>query len=165
MNTKDIKNKVLGKIKSVFSYIKRHPFKSFFYAFVASILSLIILVSLIYLGVFGKIPTKTYLKSLKNPITSTIFASNKEVIGHYFLQNRSNVDTSQISKVLKQALIATEDKRFYEHSGIDYKSYARVFVKSILMQQNAGGGSTITQQVAKNIFGREKQFFLSLIHI
>ena len=161
MNTKDIKNKVLGKIKSVFSYIKRHPFKSFFYAFVASILSLIILVSLIYLGVFGKIPTKTYLKSLKNPITSTIFASNKEVIGHYFLQNRSNVDTSQISKVLKQALIATEDKRFYEHSGIDYKSYARVFVKSILMQQNAGGGSTITQQVAKNIFGREKQFFLS----
>ena len=157
----DIKINVLQKIGRFFGFIKQHPIKSFFYTVITALLSLIILVSLIYFGVFGKIPSKTYLQSLKNPITSTIFASNKEVIGHYFLQNRSNVDSSQISKVLKQALIATEDKRFYEHSGIDYKSYGRVFVKSILLQQNAGGGSTITQQVAKNIFGREKQFFLS----
>ncbi|MFT7189056.1 MAG: penicillin-binding protein 1A [Sediminicola sp.] len=90
-----------------------------------------------------------------------MYASNKEPVGYYFLQNRSNVDSTQISPNLKNALVATEDTRFFEHGGIDYKSYARVFVKSIILGQNAGGGSTITQQVAKNLFGREKQFFLS----
>lgn len=159
-----VKN-VLGRIWSRFrrfiAYVRQYPFKSLLFATIIGICSLFLLFLAIYLGAFGKLPTKAYLKSLKNPITSTIYASNKEPIGYYYLQNRSNADSSQIKSALKQALVATEDSRFYEHNGIDYKSYARVLVKSIILQQNAGGGSTITQQVAKNLFGREKQFFLS----
>ena len=153
--------KLGSKIKQLFRFIRKHPFKTFFYVVLLGIAGVAILMSMIYYGVFGKLPTAEYLKGLKNPVTSTIYASNKEAIGYYFLQNRSNVDSSQISSNLKNALVATEDTRFYDHGGIDYKSYARVFVKSIILGQNAGGGSTITQQVAKNLFGREKQFFLS----
>jgi penicillin-binding protein 1A len=153
-----VKN-VLGRIWSRFrrfiAYVRQYPFKSLLFATIIGICSLFLLFLAIYLGAFGKLPTKAYLKSLKNPITSTIYASNKEPIGYYYLQNRSNADSSQIKSALKQALVATEDSRFYEHNGIDYKSYARVLVKSIILQQNAGGGSTITQQVAKNLFGRE----------
>jgi len=157
----NFKDKLLVKAKQVFEFIKKHPFKSFFYTLGAGFLFLIFLIFLIYFGAFGKLPTKAYLKQLKNPITSTLYASNKEAIGYYYLQNRSNVDSTQLLPALKNALIATEDSRFYSHKGIDYRSYARVLVKSILLGQNAGGGSTITQQVAKNIFGRQRQFFLS----
>ncbi|MET7028247.1 transglycosylase domain-containing protein [Sediminicola luteus] len=153
--------KVGAKSKQLFRYIRKHPFKTFFFLLLLGITAVAILMSMIYYGAFGKLPTADYLKGLKNPVTSTIYASNKEPIGYYFLQNRSNVDSSQITSNLKNALVATEDTRFYDHGGVDYKSYARVFVKSIILGQNAGGGSTITQQVAKNLFGREKQFFLS----
>ncbi|MEH6681717.1 MAG: transglycosylase domain-containing protein [Sediminicola sp.] len=155
------KQRSMAFAKKVWKYIKAHPFKSLLYVSLSGFLGLLSFIFLIYLGVFGKLPTKEYLKGLKNPVTSTIYASKKEAIGYYYLQNRSNVDSSQISPYLKQALVATEDVRFYDHHGVDYKSYGRVFVKSIILQQNAGGGSTITQQVAKNLFGREKQFFLS----
>lgn len=150
-----------SRFRGLIAYVRQHPFKSLLFAAIAGFCSLILLFLVIYLGAFGKLPSKAYLKSLKNPVTSTIYASNKEPIGYYYLQNRSNADSSQIKSDLIQALVATEDSRFYEHRGIDYKSYARVLIKSIILQQNAGGGSTITQQVAKNLFGREKQFFLS----
>ncbi|MEB8344820.1 transglycosylase domain-containing protein [Flavobacteriaceae bacterium KMM 6898] len=150
-----------AKIKRWFRFVRKHPFKTFFGLVFLGFLAVTVFMSLIYFGVFGKLPTAAYLKGLKNPVTSTIYASNKEPIGYYFLQNRSNVDSSQITSNLKNALVATEDTRFFKHGGIDYKSYVRVFVKSIILGQNAGGGSTITQQVAKNLFGREKQFFLS----
>ncbi|MCM4169374.1 peptidoglycan glycosyltransferase [Arenibacter sp. H213] len=142
-------------------YILKYPIKSVLIALMGGVLGLVLLFMSIYLGLFGKLPTKAYLKGLKNPVTSTIYASNQEQIGFYYLQNRSNADSSQIGPSLKDALVATEDVRFYEHGGIDYRSYGRVFVKSIILQQNAGGGSTITQQIAKNLFGREEQFFLS----
>jgi penicillin-binding protein 1A len=120
-----------------------------------------LLVILTYLGVFGKLPSKDFLLQLKTPLTSTLYASNREQIGLYFLQNRTNVDSIEIPSALKNALIATEDNRFYEHNGIDYKSYGRVFIKSVILRQNAGGGSTLTQQVAKNTFGRERHFMLT----
>lgn len=157
----NLKNMLLLKAKMFLKFIIKHPFKSFFYLMGSGILFLIIFILLVYFGAFGKLPTKAYLEQLENPVTSTIYASNDEPIGYYFLQNRSNADSTQISKYLKDALVATEDSRFYSHGGIDYKSYGRVFVKSIILGQNAGGGSTVTQQVAKNIFGRQKQFFLS----
>ncbi|MCK0145219.1 transglycosylase domain-containing protein [Arenibacter sp. F26102] len=149
------------RLTKMLVYVREHPFKSLLIGAIAGFFSLFLLFLVIYLGAFGKLPTKAYLKSLKNPVTSTIYASNKEPIGYYYLQNRSNADSSQIGSSLKQALVATEDVRFYEHGGIDYQSYARVLIKSIILQQNTGGGSTITQQVAKNLFGREEQFFLS----
>ncbi|RTE53586.1 penicillin-binding protein [Arenibacter aquaticus] len=161
--------KVLGAIwtglrnwsRKLLAFIWNHPYKAILYVFVAGIFGLFLLFLSIYLGAFGKLPSSSYLKKLKNPVTSTIYASNNEPVGYYYLQNRSNVDSSQITPTLRNALVATEDSRFYDHDGIDYRSYLRVLVKSIILQQNAGGGSTITQQVAKNLFGREKQFFLS----
>ncbi|MFY9243314.1 MAG: biosynthetic peptidoglycan transglycosylase [Polaribacter sp.] len=147
--------------KRIFFFVRKHPFKSVFYAIAACLASFIILISLTYISVFGKLPTKDFLLQLKTPLTSTLYNSNKEQIGFYYLQNRSNVDSTEIPKVLKDALIATEDSRFYEHKGIDYKSYGRVFVKSVLLRQNAGGGSTLTQQVAKNTFGRKNHFLFS----
>ncbi|WP_047419195.1 transglycosylase domain-containing protein [Cellulophaga sp. Hel_I_12] len=158
---KNLRDQLAVKATKVFKFIKKHPFKSFFYILSTGVVFLIFFVVLIYFGAFGKLPTKEYLKQLKNPITSTLYASNNEAIGYYYLQNRSNIDSTQLTEGIKNALVATEDSRFYTHKGIDYRSYGRVFVKSILMGQNAGGGSTVTQQVAKNIFGRQKQFFLS----
>jgi penicillin-binding protein 1A len=112
---------------------------------------------------FGKIPKKAELKNLKNPITSTLYSSRKTVLATYYFQNRSNIDSTELNKYLIDALVATEDVRFYDHKGIDYKSYARVIIKSLLLQQGKGGGSTITQQIAKNIFGRKKQFIFSTV--
>tara|TARA_R110002050_G_scaffold300327_1_gene469197 strand:- start:3345 stop:5744 length:2400 start_codon:yes stop_codon:yes gene_type:complete len=160
-NLINFKDKVIVKSKRFFKFVWQHPFKSFFYFVGIGFTFVLVFVLLVYFGAFGKLPTKAYLKQLKNPITSTLYASNKEAIGYYFLQNRSNVDSTQITAYLKEALVATEDSRFYSHGGIDFKSYGRVLVKSILLGQNAGGGSTITQQVAKNIFGRQQQYFLS----
>lgn len=123
---------------------------------------LLLLFLIIYAGAFGKIPTGEQLYQVRNPVASTIIGMNGEVIGNIYLQNRSNVDSSEVGIYLKQALIATEDVRFYEHKGIDLRSLGRVLVKTILLQQrSSGGGSTITQQVAKNIFGRKRHFVLS----
>jgi len=149
------------KFKKVVSFVKKHPFKSVFYAIATIISFFILLVLLIYAGLFGKLPSKEYLLQLKTPLTSTLYASNNDQIGLYYLQNRSNIDSTEIPLALKEALVATEDKRFYEHNGIDFKSYARVFIKSVILRQNAGGGSTLTQQVAKNTFGRKDHFFFS----
>ncbi|MGY8911382.1 MAG: transglycosylase domain-containing protein, partial [Flavobacteriales bacterium] len=149
------------KLKKSISYIKKHPFKSLFYLIAFVICFAILLITLTYAGVFGKLPTKDFLLQLKTPLTSTLYASNKEQIGFYYLQNRSNIDSTEIPKALKDALIATEDNRFYEHNGVDYKSYGRVFIKSVILRQNAGGGSTLTQQVAKNTFGRKNHFLFS----
>jgi len=151
----------IEKFKNGWLWVKKKPLRALIYSLLTFLALVLVLLFSIYIGLFGKLPTKAALKKLKNPVTSTLFDSKNQAIGYYFLQNRSNVNSNQITEFLKNALVSTEDVRFYEHKGIDYKSYGRVFVKSILMGENAGGGSTITQQVAKNLFGRKKQFFLS----
>jgi penicillin-binding protein 1A len=84
-------------------------------------------------------------------------------IGKFFSENRTNINFHQIPPFLKDALIATEDVRFYSHNGIDIRSLLRVFVKSVLMNdRSAGGGSTISQQLAKNIYGRKNFGILTL---
>src|SRR6185295_13611533 len=98
-------------------------------------------------GVFGKMPS---LKELENPSllqSSEVIAADGTLMGKYYLENgnRSNVDYKDISKNVIDALVATEDERFYEHSGIDMKGTFR----AIVLLGSAGGGSTITQQLAK----------------
>jgi penicillin-binding protein 1A len=154
-------NVLKSKFQKIFSFIRYHPFKSILYLVTAGFSFSIVLIMLTYFGAFGKLPSKDFLLQLKTPLTSTLYASNKEQIGMYYLQNRSNIDSTEIPIALKNALIATEDSRFYEHNGIDYRSYGRVFIKSVILRQNAGGGSTLTQQIAKNTFGRERHFFLT----
>ncbi|WP_133535014.1 transglycosylase domain-containing protein [Tenacibaculum caenipelagi] len=127
------------------------------------VLSVILLFSLVYFEVFGKLPNKEELTSIINEEASLIYSSDDIIIGKVFAENRTNVKLEQIPNHLKEALIATEDKRFYSHNGYDGQSYARVFFRSILLRDaSGGGGSTITQQLIKNLYGRQYHGFLSM---
>lgn len=126
----------------------------------ASISSFVILFALfflsIYLGFWGKLPSKGELQELKQNEATEIFASDGQLIGKYYIFDRQPVLYEELPPHLIEALIATEDVRFYEHSGIDGRSLLRVLVKTILLRdESSGGGSTITLQLAKNLFGRQ----------
>ena len=127
---------------------------------IAAILALIalpsILIIFIYLGGFGHLQNKKELLDYRNATASIVLSAEGELIGKFFSENRTNISFSQIPLHLVNALIATEDVRFYEHEGIDSRSLIRVMFKSILINnKNSGGGSTISQQLAKNMFGRK----------
>lgn len=110
---------------------------------------------LVFLGVLGPVPSKYQLNQIKNPVASEVYSADGKILGRYYVENRSNVSFEEISPNITNALIATEDARFYEHRGIDEIALLRVLVKSILMRNsNAGGGSTLSQQIAKNLFPR-----------
>lgn len=110
----------------------------------------------VYFGFWGKLPSKEDISNIKQAEASVLLDANQELLGKYFIFDRQIIEFKDLPKDLVDALVATEDVRFYEHDGIDYKSLFRVFFKSILMQNNSsGGGSTISQQLAKNIYGRE----------
>ena len=118
---------------------------------------------LVFIGLFGPVPSKQQLQEINNPVASEVYSADGKVIGRYYIENRSNVSYKEISPNVVKALIATEDSRFYEHRGIDEVALLRVFVKSILLQNSsAGGGSTLSQQVAKNLYPRVDYGFLSL---
>ncbi|HOT14453.1 MAG TPA: transglycosylase domain-containing protein [Bacteroidales bacterium] len=114
---------------------------------------------LISIGAFGFMPTFEDLENPNNNIASEIIAEDGVMLGTYYYQNRSFVDYDKISPNVINALIATEDVRFYKHSGIDIRGLARVFFKTIILQSNSGGGSTITQQLAKNLFPRDTSLY------
>jgi penicillin-binding protein 1A len=124
---------------------------------------LIFFVFLVWAGVFGALPSQKELMDIQNPLASEVYSADSVLLGRYFIQERSYLKSDEIPKTLKDALVATEDVRFYEHRGIDYRSLGRVLIKSILLQkESAGGGSTITQQLAKNLFPRESYGFLTM---
>jgi penicillin-binding protein 1A len=131
---------------------------------IAGVITLVLmLIALVWAGAFGALPDKDSLESIQHPIASEIYSADSVLLGRYFFQNRSPVSFNEIPVSLKNALIATEDVRFYEHNGIDIKSLFRVLVKSILLQdEGSGGGSTLTQQLAKNLYPRKSYAFLSL---
>ncbi|HFC00466.1 MAG TPA: penicillin-binding protein [Phaeodactylibacter sp.] len=130
---------------------------------VSGIAFILLLVVLIWAGAFGKLPNKQQLKNIENYTASEVYSSDKVLLGKYFKENRVNVDFDKISKHFKNALVATEDARFFKHGGVDARAWVRVFVKTILMRdQSGGGGSTISQQLAKNLFKRKKYKFLAI---
>ncbi|MDY5827419.1 MAG: transglycosylase domain-containing protein [Candidatus Limisoma sp.] len=113
---------------------------------------------LIYKAYIGYMPP---VEDLMNPVdryATRIFSADGEEMGRYY-QNKNNrvyADYDEISPNVINALIATEDERFLEHSGIDLQALSRVLVKTMLLRQkNAGGGSTITQQLAKQLYSPE----------
>ncbi|MDR1951744.1 MAG: transglycosylase domain-containing protein [Bacteroidales bacterium] len=128
-----------------------------FWAFV------VLLFVVISLGFFGFMPSFEELENPQSNLASEIISSDGKLLGTYFIENRTNVSYSQLSPHLIHALIATEDLRFYNHSGVDVRGLARVLVKGVIGQQSgAGGGSTITQQLAKNLFPRQRQSKISV---
>jgi len=147
--------------------IKQVPIKKILIYIAALITSAILLVILffllVYFGGFGRLPDKTELAAISNEEASRVYSSDSVLIGAYFAENRTNIHWEDIPPQLINALIATEDKRFFNHKGFDTRSYFRVFLKSILLGDNSGGGgSTLTQQLVKNLFGRNDYGFLSL---
>ncbi|MGI8893089.1 MAG: penicillin-binding protein 1A [Bacteroidia bacterium] len=104
-------------------------------------------------GMFGELPGFEELENPKSNIASEIYSSDQVLLGKYYIQNRSNVQFDDLSPNLVNALKATEDIRFEEHSGVDIKGLFRVFFKTIVLrQEGAGGGSTLSQQLAKNLY-------------
>ena len=105
------------------------------------------------IGWISEIPSFEMLENPHSIQVSEVISDDGEVIGYIGLENRSNITYDQLSPNLINALVATEDVRFYNHSGIDGRSLGRVFFKTILgRNESSGGGSTVTQQLAKNLF-------------
>lgn len=111
--------------------------------------------SSVYFGLWGTLPSKEDISNIKQAEASVLLDANQELLGKYFIFDRQSIQFDDLPKHLVDALVATEDVRFYKHNGIDYTSLFRVLFKSVLLQNNSsGGGSTISQQLAKNIYGR-----------
>jgi len=124
---------------------------------------LITLFALVYVGTFGQLPDSNTLIKIKEPAASEVYSKDNKLLGRYYTENRSNVTFKEISPNMINALIATEDNRFYEHRGIDEWALVRVIVKTIFMvDRSSGGGSTLSQQVVKNLFGRKNYGPLTL---
>ena len=114
----------------------------------------ILMILLVMLGVFGQLPSFKDLENPQRKLATSIISADGVTLGTFHIENRSIVNYEDLSPNLVNALLATEDVRFKKHSGIDYNSLGRVFVKTILGGNVAGGGggSTITQQLALNLF-------------
>ncbi|HEY0751293.1 MAG TPA: biosynthetic peptidoglycan transglycosylase, partial [Chitinophagaceae bacterium] len=128
--------------------------KIFWTIFLSGFGLFILVVLLAMFGVFGQMPS---LKELENPSilqSSEVYADDGTLMGKYYRErgNRSNVEYRDISKHVINALIATEDERFYDHSGIDFQATLR----AIILLGKEGGGSTITQQLAKALLVHER---------
>lgn len=125
---------------------------------------ILIFYSAILMGYYGKLPTRATLKNFQNNTASEVYAADGELIGRYYIQDRTNVSYADISPYMIDALIVTEDVRFYNHNGVDYKSLMRVLIKSLLLQEeSSGGGSTLSQQLAKNLYPRKNYGRLSMV--
>ncbi|HLW50930.1 MAG TPA: transglycosylase domain-containing protein [Sphingobacteriaceae bacterium] len=102
------------------------------------------------MGLFGSLPTFRDLENPKSNLATEIYSDDGVVLGTYFVQNRSNVKYSELSPHLINALIATEDKRFHRHSGIDFRRTFTILFYNLIGKKQ--GASTITQQLALNLF-------------
>lgn len=119
---------------------------------------------LIYNGVIGYMPPVEELKNPQDKFASIIYSADCKELGRYFRNtgNRVYADFDEISPAVVDALIATEDARFEDHSGIDLRAVMRAVVKTVILgQKNAGGGSTLTQQLAKQLYTPPSDGFLS----
>ncbi len=120
---------------------------------IAGVVFVILLFFLISKGALGFMPSFEELENPKNNLATILYSSDQEILGKFFHENRTNVTYEELNKNIINALISTEDIRFYKHSGIDPRGLARVLFRTIIMgEESSGGGSTITQQLAKLLF-------------
>jgi len=121
--------------------------------YLAGLAAIILFFFLTWLGVFGKLPDTAQLENPNANLASEIYSSDSVLIGKYYIDNRTNISFSDLAPNTVDALISTEDERFYQHSGIDLMATLR----AIVSLGKDGGGSTLTQQLAKNLFNRRAQ--------
>ena len=117
---------------------------------------LLVLLLLLLVWIFADIPSFEELEDPQSNLATQIIADDGTLLNTYHVENRSYSNYEELSQNLKDALVATEDARFYDHSGVDGKSLVRVAVKSLMLGNRAegGGGSTLSQQLAKSLFPR-----------
>ena len=115
---------------------------------IGGFLSILILFFLASWGVFGALPTFEELENPESDLATEIISSDGKTLGTYAIQNRKPIQFKDLPENLVNALVSTEDERFYEHSGIDFRGLARAISKF----GKGGGASTITQQLSKNLF-------------
>ncbi|MBE7175353.1 MAG: transglycosylase domain-containing protein [Mucilaginibacter polytrichastri] len=106
-------------------------------------------------GFFGELPSFRDLENPKSNLATEIISDDNKTLGSYFVQNRSNVRYDQISPNVLNALIATEDTRFYDHSGIDFQRTFSIILYNLVGKKQ--GASTITQQLALNLFSERSR--------
>lgn len=102
-------------------------------------------------GLYGGMPSLKAIENPENDLSSELISADGVSLGRYFRYNRSQVSYNNLSKDLVNTLLLSEDHRYYNHSGMDFIAYLRVF-KGLITFKPAGGGSTITQQLAKNLY-------------
>ena len=157
-------------IKRFFSD-KQRVIKLMWLVVMAPVAMLFLMLALAAFGVFGRMPSFEELENPKSNLATEIYGDDGHVIGTFFVQNRSYVQYEELFPAdstrhltldgyrvppVVAALISTEDVRFRSHSGIDIPSLFRVMIRTVAMRDTSqGGGSTITQQVAKNLFPRD----------
>src|SRR5688572_25026183 len=125
-------------------------------------LCIFLLLSLVANEVLGDLPSVEELQNPKSNLATVIYSADAKVLGKYYNENRVNVTFKDLDKDLTNALIATEDARFYEHSGVDIKALFRS-ASGVFTGGSKGGGSTLTQQLAKMMFPREKLSKVQLV--
>jgi penicillin-binding protein 1A len=131
--------------------------KYFWFTWIGGFIFFIFLLLLIDLGVFGKMPDWEELENPKAALAAQVISEDGEVLGRYFLEeNRTNAELNELHPIVVNALIATEDVRFADHSGID----VRGLIRAVFSFGHDGGASTLTQQLAKNLFKRSHSKWL-----
>ena len=114
-------------------------------------LPLIFVYGMIFITSEDSLPSIEQLENPRSDEASLVYSSDGEILGSFYIANRTKVDFDELSPHLIDALVSTEDERYFEHSGIDGEALARAIGKG-LIGGNGGGGSTITQQLAKMMF-------------
>ena len=118
--------------------------------------SFVLLVILFFVGVnagmLGEMPDLEAIQNPNNDVSTAVYSADGEVLGSYYSENRIEVGYEDLSPYLVKGLVATEDKRFYDHSGIDMKGLFSAIFGPLITRHDRGGASTITQQLAKNLF-------------
>lgn len=152
------KRKSSKRNKHTNKYITWRILKYVLLAIISIICVCALLVASVYIGFWGTLPTYDELRHIRNDEASMLYTEDGEMIGKYYIENRTNINYKNIPSNAIDALVATEDARFYQHEGVDKISMARVFFKTFLLgKRSSGGGSTISQQLAKNLYPREEQ--------
>ena len=135
--------------------VKKKIIKWFWILFISPIVLVAVLIGLVW--AFADIPSFEELENPDSKLATQVIAEGGEILTTFHIENRSYVSYDELSPNIVNAAVATEDSRFYRHSGIDFESLARVLVKTLLGGSSSqGGGSTITQQLAKTLYPRDE---------
>lgn len=117
----------------------------------------------VYFGLWTTLPETEQLAEIRQSEATEIYADGGELLGKFYIFDRQPISFEEIPGHMIDALIATEDARFYKHNGVDRRSLMRVIFKSILLgDESSGGGSTLSQQLIKNLFPRERYGYFTM---